>query len=304
MKPESMEPKCPQCSAAAAHYLNAKDLNQKITDSVFYYYRCINCKLIFLDPIPTNLSDYYQGEYPPYSIPGSLEDLDLLERRSHWRVEFVKQYKDKGKMLEIGPSYGAFAYGAWKAGFQVDAIEMDEECCRFMNSMTEVNAINTKDVVGVMSSSNAKYDVIVLWHNLEHLADPWSVLRQCSTHLVPGGILIISSPNPDSAQFRIFKGYWVHLDAPRHLELIPRAVLTDFLRRRNMQMLSTTTTDPDGLKLNAMSWNMSTAHLFGISNDRNLFRRAVSRLLNLISSPLERLAEVGTAYTVVFRKNE
>jgi SAM-dependent methyltransferase len=297
-----MESKCPQCDSNATLYFQATDLNQKTCDSTFNYYRCINCKLIFLKPIPEDLSNYYKSEYPPYKIPNSLEQLVELEKQLHWRVDLVKRYKNNGKMLEIGPSYGAFAYGAQKSGFQVDAIEMDENCCNFINSKTKVNAINATDVVGTMSANKKTYDLIALWHNIEHLVDPWAVLRQCSMHLAPNGVLVISTPNPDSIQFKLFKKYWVHLDAPRHLQLIPSSLLTGFLKRLDMELVFTTTTDPDGLKLNAMSWHISTAHVFGISNDRNIFRRIVSRVLSLAMSPIERLGQLGTAYTIVYRK--
>jgi 2-polyprenyl-3-methyl-5-hydroxy-6-metoxy-1,4-benzoquinol methylase len=83
--------------------------------------------------------------------------------------------------------------------------------------MTNVTTVNTTDIVGTMQARNKAYDVIAIWHGIEHLPDPWAVLRQCAQQLAPHGVLVIATPNPDSIQFGIFRQYWVHLDAPRHV---------------------------------------------------------------------------------------
>ncbi len=294
---------CSYCSSRAQFYLQATDLNQKTDDATFNYYRCANCWLIFLDPIPENLSDYYHtGRYEAYRIPDSLEELARLEKKLHWRVELVRRYKNTGNMLEIGSSFGAFAYGAQQAGFRVDAIEMDKNCCNFINSTTDVSAINTQDITETMAANKKMYDAIAIWHGIEHFTDPWAVLKQCSLHLATGGVLVISTPNPDSIQFRFFKKYWVHLDAPRHVELIPPALLRSFLKKVDMELVYKTTTDPDGLNLNAMGWFRSTVHLFRASSEGSVARKIVARSLRLMLFPFERWWERGAAYTVIYRK--
>ena len=291
---------CPQCGSNAAFYLQATDVNHKTDGATFNYYRCFRCKLVFLYPIPANISSYYTSDY--HQIPTSLEQLAQLENKLHWRVELVQKYKDKGSLLEIGSSYGAFAYGAEQAGFRVEAIEMDKNCCDFINATNKVTAINTTDIVQTMIARNTTYDVIALWHSIEHIADPWAVLKQCEKSLRPGGVLIISTPNPDSIQFRLFKQYWMHLDAPRHVELIPLATLTDFFRKIDMPLLYTTTTDPDGLSLSKWGWYNSARYLFGTSGEENILRKTISKALLTFVSPVERWMQHGAAYTAVYQK--
>jgi SAM-dependent methyltransferase len=61
------------------------------------------------------------------------------------------------------------------------------------------------------------FDLIVLWHVLEHLDAPEEVLREIYRILKPDGFLVLEVPNLASLQARIFGKHWFHLDIPRHL---------------------------------------------------------------------------------------
>jgi len=179
---------------------------------------------------------------------------------------------------------------------------MDGNCCEFINNnITGAKAFHTNNVVEGMSRLENQYEAIVLWHNLEHLIDPWAVLEESARHLAFDGVLVISTPNPDSLQFKIFKKYWVHLDAPRHLAFLPRSAVTKFLSGRGMELVFSTTTDPDGVSLNKMGWGMSLTHVLGTSQS-NVLIKVLSTLLNIIMIPIERWGQYGAAYTVIFRK--
>jgi len=295
---------CPNCQGVGKLYLQAEDLNHKISSQSFNYYRCISCRLIFIAPIPANLSEYYKTEYPPYSIPKNIEGLERAADDVSWRVELVGSHIKQGRLLEIGPSYGAFLYAATRAGYDVDAIELDQECCDYIKkSIPQATVINTSDVVHGIKELNKKYDIIVMWHNLEHLPDPWLVMEQCISILEPNGIIIISTPNPDSLQFRIFRTKWVHLDAPRHLSLIPQKTLFAFMSQRGLSLAFLTTKDPDGLRLNNMGWGWSLSYLFSVPLE-NPVKRVISGVIRLLLSPVERSTAYGAAYTAVFRNGQ
>jgi len=81
--------------------------------------------------------------------------------------------------------------------------------------------------VGDLSAlrQDARFDLIVLFHVLEHLEDPCAALAACAAHLTPTGRIVIAVPNLASWQARVFGPWWFHLDAPRHLvHFSPRAL--------------------------------------------------------------------------------
>jgi 2-polyprenyl-3-methyl-5-hydroxy-6-metoxy-1,4-benzoquinol methylase len=75
------------------------------------------------------------------------------------------------------------------------------------------------------------FDVITMWHALEHVHDPLSLLREARKLLVPGGKLVVAVPNIDSLPFRWFGRHWFGLELPRHLTHFTPASLPQMLQR-------------------------------------------------------------------------
>jgi SAM-dependent methyltransferase len=73
------------------------------------------------------------------------------------------------------------------------------------------------------------FDLVCLWHVLEHLQDPGRALALSWQWLRPGGALMIAVPNADSWQARLFRGNWFHLDYPRHLVQFTAASLVQLV---------------------------------------------------------------------------
>jgi 2-polyprenyl-3-methyl-5-hydroxy-6-metoxy-1,4-benzoquinol methylase len=291
---------CPQCKKESQLIFHAKDYNRRISREYFDYYRCQSCELIFLWPIPVNLDIYYPKQY--YSIPVSLEQLEARAEGERYKIKIVQSFVSTGRLLEIGPAYGSFTYLAKQAGFEVEAIEMDSECCQFLEDVVGVKAINSNDPSEALKTLE-KYDVITLWHVIEHLSDPWSSLERISEKLLPGGILVIAAPNPDAFQFKVLGRFWPHVDAPRHLELIPLPLLMKKMQALGLNALWTTTSDQGTLGWNAFGWEV---FLGNISNLRFMNRRLrkVGRLISKMLIPIERMNGRGSAYTAVFRKEK
>lgn len=297
-----MDALCPFCNARSYFRFRAQDLNNRVTAEQFDYYRCSSCGLVYVSPIPTDLAKYYHTNYVPYNMPSSIEQLKVKAEDVRFRLNMVLQFCSiKGNLLEIGPSYGGFAFLTKLAGFAVDVVEMDSECCRFLKDVVGVNAICTDNVCKTLAGLG-QYDVITLWHVLEHLDDPWKVLDALVEHLRPNGIIVISTPNPDSMQFKLFGRFWVHLDAPRHVSLLPAEWLICFLEKRGVNRIMLTTTDPDGLGLNSYGWAVSLKSIFK-QKPLQFAAHLAGRLLAKVLIPIERSHMRGSAYTAVFRKN-
>ena len=278
--------------------MKAKDWNRSITDESFDYYRCAACGIIFLSPIPPDIGKYYSNDY--YSIPASVAELAAAAELERYKIDLVQRFATRGRLLEIGPAYGAFTWLAMQAGFDAFAIEMSEACCRFMNEVAGIRAVHSLDIDAALRAAEP-CDVIALWHVIEHLPDPWGTLRLVAERLSPGGVLVVAAPNPLAFQFGLMGRYWTHLDAPRHLELIPAATLAGHVQGLGLETALSTTRDPGSLGWNDFGWGMTFANAsanWALKRGFRLIGRVVGKLFTTVDSAEGR----GCAYTVVLHK--
>lgn len=292
---------CPFCQNKALLHFRSRDYNRKISKEIFNHYRCPECNLIFIFPVPGNLGDYYPETY--YSVPLSHEDLEAISKSEQYKIEIVQRFiKGRGRLLEIGPAYGGFAYLAKKAGFEVEAIEMDARCCKFLNDVVGIHAINSNDICEALKHVKS-YDVITLWHVIEHLTDPWITLEILSKKLSPGGIIVIAAPNPNAFQFRILGKYWTHVDAPRHLILIPAPLIIKKMELLDVKNVLSTTTDKGSLGWNRFGWERFLTNACTLQF-MQIFLRIMGWIVSVLVSPIERIEGLGCAYTLVFKKEK
>ena len=288
--------RCANCGGNAPLAFVARDLNRRITDEEFPYYRCVDCELVFLHPVPDNLGRYYPSAY--HEIPRSVDQLLERRRAENYKLEAVGAGRGR-RLLEIGPSFGAFAALAKQAGFDVQAIEMDEACCRFISDVVGIPTQHTADVRTALAG-RGRYDVIAMWHSLEHLPDPWEVLDELPKHVEPGGALFFAMPNPQSLQFRLFGSRWVHLDAPRHVNLIPHRVIEARLAKAGMRRVYFTGEDSGARECNLFGW-ISSVRTSIPRWERSRIESLAWKLTVPFSRVLER-GDRGAAYTIGFSK--
>jgi len=82
----------------------------------------------------------------------------------------------------------------------------------------------------------ATYDVITMWHVLEHLPDPIRVLAEVRRLLRPDGLFIVAVPMRDSAEAQFFGPTWAGYDVPRHLITFTRLSLTQLLTQAGFRV--------------------------------------------------------------------
>ncbi|MBI4191154.1 MAG: methyltransferase domain-containing protein [Betaproteobacteria bacterium] len=287
---------CPQCRSDASFMFAARDLNRRRSDAQFSYFRCGNCGLIFMPDIPADLSAYYAEDY--YQTL-SLDELRKTACAERFKIDLIRSHAGGGRLLEIGPSRGAFAYLAREANYDVEVIEKDRRCCTFINDVLGIKAIASDDPAAVLPTLG-KYDVIALWHVVEHLADPWKLLDLVAANLAHDGVLVIATPNPESLQFQVLGAAWPHVDAPRHTCLVPRQTLVERLQRHGLRLAATITNDLSARSANRFGWGAFLANR--LSN--RWLRRPAYLLGCAFSVPLMLVERRGraSAYTVVFRK--
>lgn len=280
---------CPLCGSESEPSLTTRDRNRRLSDDEFTYRRCRMCGTLFLETVPVDLERYYPQQY--YDLPDPAE-LDRLAREGAHRVEIVSRFLQRGRLVEVGAGLGVFAYAARQAGFEVTALEMDARCCDYLRDVVGVDVVQTAEPEIVLRSLPPSR-AVVMWHVLEHLPRPWECLASAAANLDPGGILVIATPNPAALQFRALGARWPHVDAPRHLQLIPADTLVGRAREHGLRPELLTSSDPGGLFWNRFGWQEALPGKLG---------SVLGGALALALRPVEGRGLRGSTYTVVFRK--
>jgi SAM-dependent methyltransferase len=269
-----------------------------VSQETFEYRRCPDCGLIFLSNIPDNLNAYYSGTY--YCSP-SFEKLKKVAKAENYQLAMIHQFVKAGRLLEVGPGFGIFAYQAKQAGFDVDVIEKERRCCEFLTDKIGVNAIQSDKPHEVLKSAKG-YDVIALWQVIEHLPNPWEFLKNAALNLNSGGILLIATPNPSAFQFGFQGALWPHVDAPRHLCLIPVDLLIKYLEPLGLRPVMTDFNDKG-----AKSWNRFGWQRYLMNGFSNKWLQRLAFVLGYFVAMTMSFSDCkkgkGSAYTVIFRKS-
>jgi SAM-dependent methyltransferase len=280
----------------------AQDLNLKNSRTSFEYYRCDFCSTIFLHPVPDNLSFYYAQKYPAYTINHAVGIEKKLYRLEVAKLKIVQTYATSGNLVEIGPASGRFLAVANQAGFNVLGIEQDSDSVQRIRDDLKLEAIFSSEPATKLKQLSGEFDVVVAWHALEHIGDLMGFAGAIADALRrPHGVLVLSTPNPNAWSFKIFRRLWVHLDAPRHLNLVPLFALDRLLASHGLYRVGCTYTDPVGLQLNKMGWQNSMMNLSRNDKLRWPWLAIVGRLLSVPMTLIDLLPGRGAAYTVAYR---
>jgi 2-polyprenyl-3-methyl-5-hydroxy-6-metoxy-1,4-benzoquinol methylase len=201
-------------------------------EALYSIQRCLQCGMIYLNPRPAEEDSgrfYDHADYLPFAslqqkrsflnqIYGFLRRLNL-----RWKRRIVTDFVGKAKggaplaahLLDIGCGTGEFLAAMKVGGWQVEGLERDERAASWARRYYEI-PVSTGSVEQ-LAASTQQYDVITLWHVLEHLYDPGRALKIIAGRLRENGWLLIAVPNINGIDSRVYKGNWVALDAPRHL---------------------------------------------------------------------------------------
>src|SRR5262249_10576488 len=131
--------------------------------------------------------------------------------------------------LDFGCGGGSYLRRMHGAGWQV--VGLDVSAAAVERVRTDLGLPALAGTLPHPLLEPAGFDVVTMWHSLEHVHDPPAVLREGRRLLVPGGRLLVAVPNIDSLAFRWFGPAWYALDLPRHLTHFTPRTLTLMLQQ-------------------------------------------------------------------------
>ncbi len=209
-----------------------------LTQEVFKISECLSCGMLFTNPRPAlnDLGRYYKSE--DY-ISHSNTKKGLVSKVYHWvrNHNFKKKFKiiselSKGReLLDVGCATGGFLSFFKEKGWSVTGIEPDSDARKVAK---EVNGLNVFDESELVHFKENSFDVITMWHVLEHVPFPGERLEVLKRLLKEDGLLVIAIPNPGSYDAEFYGKFWAGYDVPRHLLHFKQNVAKKFFEKLHL----------------------------------------------------------------------
>lgn len=198
--------------------------------------RCSACGMVFVSPRPAgeDLGRFYTAGY--YDKPG--EDSGGLGRRLARMFMLERAAKagrgmPPGRVLDIGCGEGTFLAAMRRRGWDAWGVEVSSEGSARAAARPGLHVLNKP--LEDCALEPASFDLITLWHSIEHVPDPEKLLRRAAGLLKEGGSLFLAFPSADSWDFKLFGPRWFHLDPPRHLHYFSPATMAALLERCGLE---------------------------------------------------------------------
>jgi len=219
---------CPACGHRGCRILfQGTDRLYHTTSKTFQVIECDGCRLIrlFPWPEPSELRHYYPREYWFVPEQDTASHLEELYRRFVLRdhVNFVtgalRHAADgsgrPGAVLDVGCGGGLFLRMLAERGHPVLGLDFSLGAAAVAWRQNKIPTICAS--LSHAPLPNGLFNVITMFHVLEHLFDPVAYLEAAHALLAPGGHIVVQVPNAACWQFLLLGEYWSGIDIPRHL---------------------------------------------------------------------------------------
>jgi SAM-dependent methyltransferase len=205
--------------------------------------QCQECGIAYTHPRPEG-NELEKNYSPSYYGPQNAKFVPVIEkwvawmttRRAHW---IDKKIAPRSRILEIGCGRGLLLKALSHLGHECHGTERSDLAAAGAQRMVGIR-IYTQPLEQCPFRENS-FDAVILWHVLEHLENPNTILRHLFKLMKPEGLLIVEVPNLCSLQSRLAGKHWFHLDIERHLYHFTPAGLHRLLESSGFQGLTGST---------------------------------------------------------------
>jgi 2-polyprenyl-3-methyl-5-hydroxy-6-metoxy-1,4-benzoquinol methylase len=196
-----------------------------------------------LHPPPTEreLEQYYNNSY---EVDFGSYFQGVARRASITLDELARCYPKPGRLLEVGCSYGGFLDQARRCGWDVTGIELSQKAAEYATRELELPVFSSS-LQDQIRRLEEPYDVVVMFHVIEHVAEPLALLESCRKLIKPGGLLILKTPNVASSIAKFTGALWHWVSPPAHLYLYSPQTIGKLLHRSGFRLTKLRTSQGD-----------------------------------------------------------
>lgn len=203
-------------------------------EGIFNLVKCLSCGLVYINPRPDarSIGLYYPEDYVCFKNGGAIHTA--LDENDPFTSTVCRLGVKTGRLLDVGCGVGDFLVSAHVSGWQVAGVEPNQYARNRCNSRLGWEAVHS--TLEEASFPSQRFQVVTLWHVLEHLHSPKAALAEIHRILMPGGLIAIAAPNFDSLGRRVRGRQWFFIAAPRHLYHFTQDTLSRYLAQAGFKV--------------------------------------------------------------------
>lgn len=275
-------------------FLKTKDFS--VSGETFSLVPQLGGTLLKTEPAPPTkeLSRYYDHADYLSHTDGNRSLFERIYRmvKTFAATQKLKQIErfcpDKGRLLDIGAGTGDFIIAAQKRNWQAQGSEPNEKA---LAKARQKGLILERDTT---EFEDHFFQVVTLWHVLEHLPDYQKQIEELLRLIAPGGLAVVAVPNFTCHSAGYYKEHWAAFDVPRHLWHFSKASLIPLFEKQGFKLIKIKPLWQDAYYINLLSEKYQT----GKMRVMPAFFRATLCNLKGISDNNQ------SALTYFFQKNE
>lgn len=261
---------CPVCNQGSFEpFIQCKDCT--VSQETFQIVSCKGCGFKFTNPRPSNdkIGDYYKSEeYISHSntSKGLISKLYKIVRNYtlKGKLNLVSKHAQKGNLLDYGCGTGMFLSVAKSSTWNAYGIEPDSGAREFA---IKENGLTVYPDLGTAHKfwEGTQFNVITLWHVLEHVTEINDTLTWFNTNLNQNGTLIIAVPNYKSYDAEYYKEHWAAYDVPRHLYHFEQKTMVELVQKAGFKHIESLPMKFDSFYVSMLSEKYKTGKINYIS---------------------------------------
>ncbi|MEK6152861.1 class I SAM-dependent methyltransferase [Flavobacteriaceae bacterium 3-367] len=218
-------------------FLKTKD--HSISGEGFELVHDTELDMLITKPQPSDLKKYYESEAYISHTDANKSFVDRIyqqikKRSLRKKVKLLDTYvQSKKSLLDIGAGTGDFLLAAKRGNYEVSGVEPNQKAAQ----LAAAKGLTLVPELRLLPKQ--EYELITLWHVLEHLPNLEEQIVQMKKVLAQNGTLIVAVPNFKSYDARYYKNFWAAYDVPRHLWHFSKTAIQKIFEEHGMQLVHT-----------------------------------------------------------------